>query len=87
MSEKIVSRRGVYYDLTKSPYEFKTPYGDIFKFSSQKKFEIYTRDVVKEVARFQKLTERNKLKRFITLEACEIVERGIYKAFYKKIEG
>lgn len=87
MSENIVSRRGVYYDLTKSPYEFKSPYGDIFKFSSQKKCDIYTRDIEKEVARFHKLTERNKLKRYITLDAYEVMERGIYKAFYKKIEG
>ncbi|MBO5870270.1 MAG: hypothetical protein J6Q89_05915 [Clostridia bacterium] len=39
------SRRGVYYDLTESPYEYNSPYGDLFKFSSEKKLEIYTRDI------------------------------------------
>lgn len=44
---KPVSRRGVYHDLTISPYVYKTPYGDILKFPSQKKIDVYTRQVDK----------------------------------------
>lgn len=87
VSDKIISRRGVYYDLTRSPYEYKSPYGDLFKFSSAKKLEIYSRDVIKEVSRFQNLTERHNLKRYIDHYSYETIERGIYKAFYRKIEG
>lgn len=39
----VKSKRGVYYDLTQSPYEFQTSTGVVFKFSSAKKLEIYER--------------------------------------------
>ena len=82
-----VSRRGVYYDLTKSPYEYKTPYGDCFKFSSKKKLEIYTRDVVKELKRLETLIERNDLQSFIPEEINQLIRKAVYSAFYNKIEG
>lgn len=81
------SRRGVYYDLTVSPYEYTSPYGDIFKFSSGKKLEIYTRDVEKEIERLHKLIERNKLKDLIPEEIVQLLIKCVYKAFYRKIEG
>lgn len=87
MSDTIVSRRGVYYDLDKSPYEYKTPYGDCFKFSSKKKLEIYTRDVVKELKRLETLIERNDLQSFIPEEINQLIRKAVYSAFYKKIEG
>lgn len=87
MSDRIKSRRGVYYDLSRSPYEFRSPYGDLFKFSSEKKLEIYRRDIIKEIKRFRDLTERNELKRYIDHHSFETFERGIYIAFYKVIEG
>ena len=43
MTKPGVSRRGIYYNLEISPYSFTTPCGDIFKFSSPKKLEIYVR--------------------------------------------
>lgn len=87
MSEMKVSRRGVYYDLTISPYEFTTPYGDIFKFSSEKKLEIYTRDVPKELNRLETLIQRNELESFIPEEIQSMLRRQVYKAFYRKVEG
>jgi len=46
MSRKpYVSARGVYYDLEHSPYRYTSPSGECFVFSSQKKLEIFTRDV------------------------------------------
>ena len=54
MENTPVSRRGVYKDLSVSPYEFKSPYGDSFKFPSQKKLDIYTRDIDQELKRITK---------------------------------
>ena len=81
-----VSRRGVYKDLTLSPYEYETPYGDIFKFSSQKKLEIYTRDIAKEINRMQKVLERNNLWNFLPDEIIQLLYKTVYRAFYRKIE-
>lgn len=86
MTGEYKSRRGVYYDLTKSPYEYKSPYGDLFKFSSKKKLEIYTRDIEKELKRFSDLISRNDLKKEFPCELVNLWERGVYKAFYRTIE-
>lgn len=80
------SRRGVYYDLTVSPYEVNTPYGDIFKFSSKKKMDIYTRDVVKEVARVDALLDRHGLRSCVPIEIVDLIKRAVYRAFYKHVE-
>ena len=82
-----VSRYGVYYDLSKSPYEFTTPYGDLFKFSSAKKLEMYTRDIYKETERMSKLMARNDLAEFIPPEIMHLLYRAVYSSFYRKIEG
>lgn len=82
-----ISRRGVYYDLNLSPYEYQTPYGDIFKFRSQKRLDIYAREVVKEVERVDSLIDRNELRGFIPPEVIELIKRTVYKAFYVKQEG
>lgn len=87
MTEPVVSRRGVYYDLTKSPYEYESPYGDLFKFSSQKKLEMYRRDIPKELDRLSKAIARNELETFIPEEIKDLLRRAVYKSFYQKIEG
>lgn len=87
MSDVIVSSRGVYYDLTKSPYEFKSPYGDLFKFSSKKKLEIYTRDIVKELNRVEALLNRHDMINFLPCEIIQLILRAVYQSFYRKVEG
>lgn len=87
MNDKKVSSRGVYYDLTLSPYEYETSYGDIFKFSSKKKLEMYTRDVPKEVERVAKVLNRHDLKSYLPPEIIQLINKSVYRAFYKKIEG
>ena len=87
MSDVIKSRRGVYYDLTKSPYEFRTPYGDLFRFSSKKKMEIYTRDIVKELQRLEKLLERHEMGDFLPCEIIQLLQKAVYRSFYAKVEG
>lgn len=86
MKDAKVSRRGVYYDLTLSPYEVKTAYGDIFKFSSEKKMEIFTRDAPKELKRVDALFARHGLVGFIQDEIVDLIKREMLKAFYKQVE-
>lgn len=81
-----VSSRGVYYDLTISPYEYNSPYGDLFKFSSQKKLDIYTRDVQKELKRVDDLFARHNLKKIVPSEIIDLIKRAVYKSFYKHVE-
>lgn len=87
MNDALISRRGVYYDLSISPYEYVTPYGEIFKFSSSKKLEIYTRDIEKELKRVDSLIVRNDMQSFIPEEIHQLIRKAVYKAFYQKIEG
>lgn len=82
-----ISRRGVYYDLTISPYEYTTPHGEIFKFSSAKKMEIYTRDISKEITKLESIIQRNNMQSFIPDEILHMLVVAVYRAFYHKIEG
>lgn len=84
MTEK-VSRRGVYKDLNLSPYEFRTPYGDLFKFPSQKKLDIYTRDIPMEVHRLSKALDRLALLEEVPPEIVSLLYRATYRAFYRKV--
>lgn len=81
------SRRGVYLDLALSPYEFKTPYGEVFKFRSAKKLQIYTRDINKELDRLDRLIERHELQNFIPEEITQLLRKAVYQSFYRKVEG
>lgn len=87
MTEPTRSRRGVYYDLSKSPYEYHTPYGDLFKFSSKKKLEIYTRDVPKEVDRMKGVLTRTELDKLLPDEIVTLLYRTVYQGFYRSVEG
>ena len=87
MDKPVKSARGVYYDLSKSPYEYESPYGDLFKFSSRKKLEIYTRDIVKEIDRMTKTLERNNLGNMLPDEIIQLLYRSTFRCFYRKIEG
>ena len=87
MEKTPVSRRGVYRDLSLSPYEYESPYGDSFKFSSAKKLEIYTRDVQKEVDRMTKALDRLHLQQILPPEITALIFRTVYRSFYRNVEG
>lgn len=87
MCDTVKSRRGVYYDLSKSPYQYTNEYGDLFRFSSQKKLDIYTRDIPKELKRLDAIITRNQLETFIPEEIKTLLIKAVYRAFYKKVEG
>lgn len=86
MTRAKISRRGVYYDLEKSPYVYESPYGDLFKFSSAKKLEIYTRDISKELKRVDALFDRYGLGKLIPDEIIDLVKRAVYRSFYNSVE-
>lgn len=81
------SRYGVYYDLEASPYEYRTQYGDVFKFRSKKKLEIYTRDAPKEIEKIDSIIDRNDLRDFLPDDIIRLLYRTVYRSFYRKIEG
>lgn len=87
MSKDKVSRRGVYRDLSKSPYVYESPYGDLFKFPSQKKLDIYTRDIDKELERLQKTIDRLHLGELVPKEIITLLYRSTFKALYRKVVG
>ena len=86
MSERpVVSRYGVYRDLSRSPYVYESPYGDLFKFPSEKKLEIYTRDIQKELDQITKTVNRLHLEDYLPGEIVQLLYRSTYKAFYRKV--
>lgn len=87
MSEEVVSRYGVYRNLEKSPYRYESPYGDIFKFPSQKKLEIYTREIQREMDQIGKALNRLRLKDFLPDEIVQLLYRRTYEALYRKVVG
>lgn len=82
-----ISYRGVYYDLTISPYEYNTPYGEVFKFPSAKKLEIYSRDIKDEISRADKFLNRHNLQNLLPDEVIELFYKSVYRSFYKKVVG
>lgn len=87
MNEGAVSRYGVYRDLNQSPYEYHSPYGDLFKFRSQKKLDIYRRDIEKEIERLSKCVGRIGLDAHLPGEILHLLYRSTYKALYDRVEG
>lgn len=85
MSDQVVSRYGVYRDLEKSPYKYESPYGDLFKFPSQKKLEIYTREIQKETDQLTKLLNRLHLEDYLPGEIVQLLYRSTYRALYRKV--
>lgn len=85
MQRPVVSARGVYYDLSQSPYEYETPYGDIFKFPSAKKLEIYTRVIVDELDRLANVLERHEVSKLLPDDIIDGLHRAVYRAVYHKM--
>ena len=87
MSGDVVSRYGVYRDLEKSPYRYESPYGDLFKFRSQKKLDIYQREIRGEIDRVSKFVGRYALDTYLPGEIIQLIYRTAYRALYDRVEG
>ena len=85
MGKAPVSRYGVYRDLSLSPYEYQSPYGDSFMFPSQKKLDIYARDIQGELDRITKTLDRLGLHDYIPREIIMLMYRSTYRALYRKV--
>jgi hypothetical protein len=86
MESPIKSRRGVYYDRSKSPYEFNA-YGLLFKFSSRKKLDMFSRELPIRLMRAEK--DLSRLSDFTKLhyEINDSLKRRIAQKLYSDIEG
>jgi hypothetical protein len=85
MDEPIKTRRGVYLDLTKSPYVCKA-YGLTFRFSSRKKMGMFNRDLPLRIREIKKLLDKINSIAGVTMNANGL---GVFVALqqYKRIEG
>jgi hypothetical protein len=85
MKYPVKSSRGVYYDLSVSPYEFKGLYGDIFKFSSSKKLEIYTREHAKRLEQLKRCNEKINQLTGRNIKIHELEYRDLEKILYEEV--
>ncbi len=85
MPEQIQTRRGVYKDLSRSPYVVNSPYGDCFRFPSEKKLEIYLRELEKDCVRVEKLLIRTGLVNLLPDHVIELIGKTLYRALYDRI--
>lgn len=60
IKQNYISARGVYYDLEKSPYIYEDKLGNTFKFSSEKKLEMFENRVNAKEKDFENEKERLK---------------------------
>ena len=83
-----VSRRGFYHDLDLSPYEYISPYGDSFKFPSQKKLESFEKHVPKEIEKVTKAISGLGVAPYVMPEVLQILYRVKYHEYYdRRAEG
>lgn len=84
--EAKVSRRGYYYDLSKSPYGYTSPYGDFYKLPSAKKLEMMERESGAAIGRVNKLIERNNLENFLPVEIIVLLHKAAINAVYDRMK-
>jgi hypothetical protein len=83
----IKSRRGVYYDLTQSPYEYKTSYGEIFKFHSKKKLEIFSRDYPVYLRQVEKAINKLRECTMMDITYNEKIEQEVARVLFISVRG
>jgi hypothetical protein len=81
----IKSARGVYYDLQASPYTFFVC-GEIFKFSSKKKLEIFTRELPKRIDQVQRNYKQLEKILGSDYQMSKKIEKRIATLLYESIE-
>lgn len=82
--DSYITRKGVYLDLSKSPYEYKCKDGTVLKFSSEKKLQMYRSFITLAGAKIDRvfgiagqLLDVIDTKTMMTAQAA--VEKSIYK--------
>lgn len=83
MTEKpVVSVKGYYYDLEKSPYVWESPYGDSFKLPSKKRLQMMEKRVPIALHRLEKLLVAHNLKDIMPEELKVLVAKYVIRAVH-----
>lgn len=80
-----VSVRGYYYNLDKSPYVWKSPYGDSYKLPSEKRVQMMDRRSTQALNRFDKLLIHHDLGQVLPDELNVLLRKYIIEAVYVEI--
>lgn len=80
-----VSVKGYYYNLDKSPYVWKSPYGDSFKLPSKKRVELMDKRVYNALTRYEKLLAAHNLESVLPDDLQRLVGRYIVQSVYEEI--
>ena len=80
-----VSAKGFYYNLEMSPYEWVSPYGDIYKMPSKKRLEMMETKTKEELQRLDKLLQRNRLGETMPERIVELIRKYCIDAVYRQI--
>ena len=84
-SKPVVSVKGYYYQLDKSPYEYTSPYGDLYKMPSRKRLEMMHERVALQMERCDKFFKRHELDMIAPEEVQILVRKFCIEAIYREI--
>lgn len=80
-----VSRRGYFYNLKESPYEWVSPYGDSYKLPSRKRLEMMEKRAAEELERVDKFIKRHGLYDVMPGKVVDLVRHYVIEAVYRQI--
>lgn len=82
-----VSAKGYYYNLDISPYEWTSPYGDVYRMPSRKRAEMMDARVAEETERLHKYLDRSNLRGVIQPEIVTLLHKTLIQIVYDTIIG
>lgn len=81
----IKSIKGYYYDLSKSPYVWESPYGDTYKLPSQKRLEMMGKRSEIALHRLEKLLDAHNLREIMPEELRVLLAKYVILAVHAEI--
>lgn len=81
----VMSAKGYYYDLEKSPYVYVSPYGDSYKLPSRKRLEMMHKYVTDELARIDRFLEKRNISEHIPDEIKVLLKKYTIQAIHEEI--
>lgn len=83
----IVSVKGFYYDLEKSPHVWVSPCGDSYKLPSAKRVEMMDKYSAQEIEKLDRFLIRSGMNETLPPEIIHLLKRCMTDAVYKSIVG
>ena len=80
-----VSVKGYYYNLDKSPYVWKSPYGDTFRLPSAKRLELMGKRSQEAIRKLDKLMDTHNLRDVMPPELYRLLVKYVIQAVYEGI--